>query len=81
MYKPQSLGIDPVSGKFSYPSSAGLGVEVIGYPLRGKSAVHEIQICKVPALVKDKLRQAHRQGHLREELNHHLKALQGKTSL
>jgi hypothetical protein len=74
-YIPQPLGIDPTTGKFSYPSSRGQGVEVIDYPLRGKTQPHETQVCKVPHLVNDKLRQAHRQGHLREELAHHLRVL------
>ena len=74
-YIPQNLSVDPASGKFSYPSSRGQGVEVVPYPLRGNPTPVEIQVGKLPRLVSDKLRQAHRQGHLREELSHHLSVL------
>jgi hypothetical protein len=74
-YVPQPLEIDPSTGKWDYPSTRGMGFEIVDYPLRGKTEPHEIQIGKVPHFVKDKLVQAHRQGHLREELSHHLKVL------
>ena len=74
-YIPQSLSVDPSTGKFIYPSSRGQGVEVIEYPLRGNQTSREIQVKEIPHLVCNKLRQAHRQGHLREELAHHMKVL------
>jgi hypothetical protein len=74
-YIPQSLGVDPSTGKFIYPSSFGQGVEVVSYPLRGNQTSREIQVKEIPHLVCNKLRQAHRQGHLRDELAHHLSVL------
>jgi hypothetical protein len=74
--------IGSFNGNFDYPSSRGLGVDVIHYQRRNPHPTErnplpvDLKMRDLPHLIAQDLRDAARVGELRSELNRHIELLQ-----
>ncbi len=78
--KPTMIG--SFNGKFDYPSSAGLGVDVIDYRRRNPHPTErnplpvQVKMKDLPFLITRDLRDAARSGELKGELHRHITLLE-----